>query len=355
MVISDCHFGEKNALLARREVVEELFSELEGLGGVDAVILLGDIWDLWRTGLEDAEAAGRVFFKALGERRGEAEVFLVPGNHDARLSFSCEERKILGRMGWSIFPGTGGGSLAVDGGGRAHDVHGDSACYPASFKGAFWAQHAALTSPDLASRCRLRLEDLEVELRYPFLALEIRGRRFLFMHGHHLDFFSRSFWWAKTAWLARWVLGRSPGISLSDIDRLNRPFFELLSSTAAVPELRAWEYRFYGLLRFLARLLRFQTAAGSSPRRYTSVGENAEEAEELLLRLLPGYIPHVLVFGHTHRAGMEHVEVGATRSLLANCGCWLEDDESTPATYLVIDDVIRLRRLGDWEIAVAPQ
>ena len=353
VVLSDCHFGETNALLARREVVEGLLSELEGLGGVDVLILLGDIWDLWRTGLEDAGTRGSSFFEALGEWRGKTEVVLVAGNHDAGLSYWCEERKTLDRMGWSMSPATEGTSLAAPGGCRVDGTPADLSRPPGPEEKAVPLTGAVLAAPGLVSRCGLSLEGLEMSLCYPFLTIEVSGRTFLFMHGHHLDYFSRSFWWAKTAWLARWVLRGSPGTSISDIDRLNRPFFELLGSTAAVPELREREYRFYAALRLLARLFRFQTGKGASPRRYTSVGENAGEAEEMLLEMLPGFIPDALVFGHTHRAGLEHVEVGATRVLMANCGCWLEDEEATAATYIVIDDAVRLRRLGDWEIAVA--
>jgi hypothetical protein len=140
---------------------------------------------------------------------------------------------------------------------------------------------------------------------------------------------------------------------LSDIDRLNRPFFELLTSTAVVPEIRQMEYRAYRFLRLLARLLRFHTGAGRSPRRYTAVGENVPEAAELLSGLLPGYLPDVFVFGHTHRAGLERVWVGGRRLLLANTGCWLEEEDgNSPGTYLVLDGAVRLRRLSDWEIEV---
>jgi predicted phosphodiesterase len=141
-------------------------------------------------------------------------------------------------------------------------------------------------------------------------------------------------------------------VALSDLDRLNKPFFELLTQTAHVPELRAWEYRFYALLRYLARILRFDSKSGGSPRRYTSVEQNAEEAMGLLQEFLPGFIPDVFVFGHTHRAGFSRIRVGQRSVLLANSGCWLEDDGGgTGGTYLVIDDKVRLRCLGEGEVS----
>lgn len=321
VILSDTHFGEDGAILARADMVDVLMGELRGLGHVDVVVLLGDIWDLWRTSFAAAAAEGSAFIRALASWGGPEEYLLLAGNHDYHLWSFSEEGRRRRETGWEEISDLtfliaeegdeGGGLCLVDG--------------------------------------------LPLRLCYPFISMRVMGRTVLLTHGHHMDFFSRSFWWAKTSWLARWILGRSRGIAISDIDRMNEPFFELLTSTALVPELRSWEYRFYGLLRFFARLLRFESKSGGSPRRYTSVGENTGEARELLSGLLPGYIPDVLVFGHTHRPGFGRAHVGEREVLLANSGCWLESGgEGNAGTYLVIDDAVRLRKLADWEIPVVP-
>ncbi len=330
VVLSDSHFGHEGAMLAREETVCSLFRELDGLGMVDALVLLGDVWDLWRTGLPEASRAGEPFFRALGKWADGRHVFLVPGNHDYHLASYGEERRQRRHLGWEETP-------------ARRPQAGEHPQAPlAGVSG--WMRSD-----------RVRIGNLTLHSFYPLLSLEVAGKAVSLMHGHHLDFFTRSFWWAKTAWLAHWVLGRSQGIALSDVDRLNRPFFELLTSTARVPELLAWEYGFYRLLRFCTRLLRFQSGKGASPRRFTSVGENAAEARELFGNMLPGYLPDLFVFGHTHRAGLERIWVGPRAVFLANCGCWLEGDGgNVPATYLVIDEAVRLRRLGDWEVAVEP-
>ena len=320
VVLSDCHFGEEGALLSRADVVEGLLTEMRQLGDIDRLVLLGDIWDLWRAGFPAAAGAGAVFFQALAAWGGPRETVLVVGNHDSHLWACFEEARRRREMGWRETDA--GRGLARDRGAGER------------------------ISPVISP-----VEGLELRVRYPLLSLEVGGKAVLCMHGHHLDFFSRSFWWAKTSWLARGVLRRSRGRALSDVDRLNRPFFELLTHTAHVPELRAWEYRFYGLLRFLARLLGFQSRSGGSPRRYTSVGENAGEAVDLLRDFLPGYIPDLFVFGHTHRAGLGRIRVGGRGVLMANTGCWLDGSgDETGMTYLVIDDEVRLRRLADWEV-----
>ncbi len=320
VVLSDLHLGEEGALLSRPETVDRLVEELAELGDIDLLVLLGDVWDLWRTGISAALRAGATLFRRLSAWSGPRECVLVPGNHDYHLWAFSEEARRRKEIGWNEVDEP---SMILAGG----PASGDKVCLAGGFP---------------------------LRLIYPFISLEVNGKRVLLLHGHHLDYFSRSFWWAKTAWLARWILGRSRGISLSDIDRLNGPFFELLTNTAYVPELLSWEYRLYAMLRFFARLLRFESGSGGSPRRYTSVNENRGEAAELLRDLLPGFLPDVFVFGHTHRAGFGSTDVGNRSVLMANSGCWLEDGDGygDGGTYLVIDGGIRLRRLGDWEIGM---
>jgi len=317
VVLSDLHFGDDSALLVREGLVERLFAELSALGDIDMLVLLGDVWDLWSAGFAEAARASAPFFAALSAWGIPQDYLLVAGNHDYHLWTACDDRRLRREMGWE----------------EVHEVS------------------IALAPRDRAEQWVCLVRDLPLWMHYPFLPVEVCGRTVLLMHGHHLDFFSRSFWWAKTSWLARWILGRSRGIALSDLDRLNRPFFELLTQTARVPELRAWEYRFYGVLRFFARLLRFQSKSGASPRRLTSVEQNADEVRVLLRDLLPGYIPDLFVFGHTHRAGFSDILVGERSVLMANSGCWVEAGDDTAMTYLVIDDAVRLRRLGGEEIA----
>jgi len=198
-VISDCHFGDPGALLTSEEMAGELFAELGRAGDIEMLVLLGDIWDLWCAGFGAAVSAGTPFFRALAAWDMPRENVLVIGNHDYHLWTACEERRARQKLGWEEMEEI---TISLDPG------------YAGS-----------------EGVCLVR--ELPLWMHYPFLHVEVRGRSVLLMHGHHLDFFSRSFWWAKTAWLARGVLGRSRGLGLSDIDRLNRPFFELLYQRGA--------------------------------------------------------------------------------------------------------------------------
>lgn len=338
VVLSDTHFGELGALLGEPGVIGALLGELEELGKVDLLVLLGDTWDLWSTGLREAHAAGSEFIHCLRLWGGVRDLAVVAGNHDYHLALLCAEEIMERDIGWCFLPSSV--DMTSPRGKRPGVTGSMGSLQP--------------PSPGCLKKCFLEIDGLRLRFAYPFLSLRVAGRDVLLMHGHHLDFFTRSFWWAKTAWLARWVLGRSRGITLSDIDRLNRPFFEMLTGTAVVPEIRRLEYGTYRLLRLIPRLLRFQTSKGRSPRRYTSVGENRHEAKRLLSELLPGYLPDIFVFGHTHQAGLERIQVGERTVLLANPGCWLEEvDKGSPGTYLVLDGTVHLRRLSDWEIEVA--
>ncbi|MDY6794763.1 MAG: metallophosphoesterase [Actinomycetota bacterium] len=321
VVLSDLHLGEKGSMLSGADVVRRLIGELRELGHIDRLILLGDIWDLWRTSLAAAAEEGRAFFDALSSWDGPDEVDLVVGNHDFHLESFYQERRTRWELGWSEAEE---GSMVI--------------------KGRAGPRKTVCCSGDLCLR-----------QAYPFLHLEVQEKSVLLLHGHHLDFFSGSFWWAKSSWLSRWILGLTSGIAIGDIDRLNKPFFELLTVTAHVPELVSREYRFYRLLRSAARLLRFQSKSGASLRRYTSLEQNTRAAGEVLTRLLPGYIPDVLVFGHTHKAGLGRLDLGGRTVFLANCGCWLEDTGDEDAgIYLVVDDRLRICRLGEGEVTGIP-
>lgn len=339
VVLSDIHFGERGALLREPRLIGNLFGELQKLGEVDLLVLLGDTWDLWRTGLREAHAAGSEFINRLRLWGGVRDLAVVAGNHDYHLGLLFAEEIMKRVIGWRFsplpqdIPSPRGKRCGADGS----------------------TSNPLMPPPVCPEICFLEIDGLRFRFAYPFLSLRVAGKDVLLMHGHHLDFFTRSFWWAKTAWLARWVLGRSRGIALSDIDRLNRPFFELLTGTAVIPEIRRLEYGTYRLLRLIPRLLRFQTSKGRSPRRYTSVGENRHEAKRLLSELLPGYLPDIFIFAHTHSAGLERAQVGERPVLLANPGCWIEEgDKGSPGTYLVLDRTVHLRRLSDWEIEMAP-
>lgn len=84
-ILSDLHLGvaSDEDVLRDPAVRRILFEEI---AGADRLVLLGDVVELRNLPVGPSLARSRPFFEELGEVLGEAEVTLVPGNHDHRLA-----------------------------------------------------------------------------------------------------------------------------------------------------------------------------------------------------------------------------------------------------------------------------
>jgi hypothetical protein len=84
-IISDLHLGvaSDEDVLRNQAIRRVLFEEISG---ADRLVLLGDVVELRNLPVGPSLERSRRFFEELGEAIGEAEVTLVPGNHDARLA-----------------------------------------------------------------------------------------------------------------------------------------------------------------------------------------------------------------------------------------------------------------------------
>jgi predicted phosphodiesterase len=84
LIVSDLHLGAGGDTdLLRLERFRGPL--LEAVGGADRVILLGDVIELRDRPLAEALEIARPFFDALAEGARDAEVLVVPGNHDHHL------------------------------------------------------------------------------------------------------------------------------------------------------------------------------------------------------------------------------------------------------------------------------
>jgi predicted phosphodiesterase len=84
-IVSDLHLG----LLAGGDVLRDADTRallFKRVAGADRVVLLGDVVELRDLPIGPALAAARPFFEELGVTLGDAEVTLVPGNHDHRFA-----------------------------------------------------------------------------------------------------------------------------------------------------------------------------------------------------------------------------------------------------------------------------
>ena len=84
-IISDLHLGvaSDEDVLRDPAIRRILFEEI---ASADRLVLLGDVIELRNLPLGPSLERSRPFFEELGEAIGDAEVTLVPGNHDARLA-----------------------------------------------------------------------------------------------------------------------------------------------------------------------------------------------------------------------------------------------------------------------------
>lgn len=96
IVASDLHLGAAHArdALRRAAVLEGLVAAVRG---ADRLVLLGDALELRHSPLRDAVAAAEPVFAALGAALGaDAELVLVPGNHDHALLAGWLESRSAG-------------------------------------------------------------------------------------------------------------------------------------------------------------------------------------------------------------------------------------------------------------------
>lgn len=84
-IISDLHLGvASDEDVLRDPAVRRVL--LDEIGGADHLVLLGDVVELRNLPVGPSLERSRPFFEELGEALGDAEVTLVPGNHDHRLA-----------------------------------------------------------------------------------------------------------------------------------------------------------------------------------------------------------------------------------------------------------------------------
>jgi predicted phosphodiesterase len=84
LIASDLHLGAgTDSDLARRERFREPL--LAAAAEADRMILLGDVVELRDRPLAEALEMATPFFEALGDAVGDAEVLIVPGNHDPHM------------------------------------------------------------------------------------------------------------------------------------------------------------------------------------------------------------------------------------------------------------------------------
>jgi hypothetical protein len=315
-VISDLHLGSRNGVdVLRRPAGQHAL--VEALGGVDRLVILGDLLELRHGPMRDALEAAAPVLRAIGQRLGpDGEVVLVPGNHDYRL--------IAPWLEWRLRDGPAPLGL----------------------------QERAGAQASIGTRAIAReLRPASLEVAYPGIWLDAGVYA---THGHYLD---RHVTIPSFERLGSGVLGRLLGAapqraaSPDDYEVVLAPMYALLDAVAARVEdgraaapgnasARAWSrLSGDGTRHWRARLLAGAFPLGIGALNRMGLGPlkadlSGHELRRASLRAMAAVVARLriearhVIFGHTHRSGpLPDDDAGEWRlpggAALLNTGCWV--------------------------------
>ncbi len=333
VILSDLHFGDPGATFQAWPAVESFKSELEGIGGVKSIVLLGDFWDMWQyEPVKDMEQS-RNFLKRIAELPGLERIVIIPGNHDHNIYRWHMERNFCS----AIAPGK---KLPP-------------------FK-------LVLAQPcDLLKNLATSQSQPRCDIRYPYMLLEaeIDGvpKRIMLDHGHLLDFFTLAALFSVNV-LSTLVLLWKKKVTIRDVEKNNQVFFEALAGSAESDRMSAKVRAIWAVLRFLFMLGGLRGRKGASKLRLRPItrtkGPLKSYMEAVMLTGLFDRTPDYMIYGHTHKCGW--ILVKATRYMqdllqskdtisftAINIGAWFSQRWApSPNTYAVIDGAVILRQIG---------
>lgn len=317
LVISDLHLGDRAAadVLRRPEALDVLCSRLDG---VQRLVLLGDTLELRHGPARDALAVAEPVMRAIGAALGpDAEVVIVPGNHDHALA-----------AGW------------LDWRGRR------DAPAPLGLEERVAPRYASWIAKRLASW----LAPASVQLAYP--GIWLRDDVYA-THGHYLDVHCAIPTLEVLAGrvMARMVSAVPPRATPDDYEALLAPVYSWIQASAqraatdrrsagGGTAIKVWHaIEGPGRRTPSSRALRggFRVAvasarrAGLGPLRADLSGSSMRSAGLAGLAETARHLdlsPEHLLFGHTHRTGMLAGDLLSewrtpAGSRLHNTGCWV--------------------------------
>lgn len=309
VVISDIHIGDPKDTLASKHSIQALKETLEGLGGIDELVLLGDVFDFWKAPVYEALKRARPLIETLYTLSNVRRIVYIPGNHDHhvfRMHYEMETSRLLAK-----------GELGIT------------------------QMSVTLTnSCPVMEALKPKGATVPLFMAYPTRELNVQGKRALLTHGHFLGFFERSLWKDKKSFVGTLLLNRSERLDLEEMEMFLTPFYEMLTLSAFVPGINTGGYRVFRMLNRAGRAFGLQGAERTSAYRNRSIEEVAAEIEALLNRFCEEK-PAYFVYGHTHRSGRLSLPISGVTAI--NTGCWLDDPLTgdTQKTLLEISDEAR--------------
>lgn len=302
VVISDTHFGLDSSTLAEQRQVDSLIWEIWKYGkGCEEIVLLGDIFDLWRARPENAIRDARYFFEKLSDL--DVKISYVVGNHDHHLAVMKQENDFLGRV-----------------------ARGD--IYSVYIPNLDWNQ---------------TLDGLNIDMYYPIYRSNYFNLNFLFTHGHHLNGI-QAFSMQVVEQLRR-LSGEE--ISPADLEMMMAYAYEGIYRSSYIGELVEFEEKLWKASNVISGM---KTVILKTFRQMP-VERQYQAILSFLEAQMAGRID-CFVYGDTHKAGMCIKDGGP---LAVNAGSFIHENgngnqEVVPNTYMVVDDAeLTIRQLGSQE------
>lgn len=332
VALSDLHLGEDESTLREEKVVNNLRDELQKMGQIDQLVLLGDVLDLSMASFSQAVEIAKEFFSKIGGLDEIKEIIFVPGNHDHHLWVQhIEHQAIVTKIQEGELP--------------------EKPDYIKEFKG---------KESFLSGLLPLKAKE-KLTVKYPNHTAQVKDSNYFFHHGHHLSTEGTLLMTLKEALEKR--------ASLNDFELYNSPIHELIQySLEQSDSMRkrmefAWEQG--GALSAILTVVDEMTdkkglggriihwgywlsiIAGemkSNAMRGSGIDERIVKDMERYLKLSGADTSDWFVYGHTHLPEGKRRKDGFS---IVNAGSWLESSDRTYNTYIVIDDEVVVRRLGD--------
>lgn len=303
LVLSDLHFGDPSGELKSPYVVDSLLDAISEFEWIDELVLLGDVFDFWKSPIPEAMEESRDFFSKLFLLENVGRIVYLPGNHDHHIFYLAHEELVMDelRSGKASFP--------------------------------------ALTMP-LAADCpfiealKPKGSKIPLSMIYPFHEVMVGEKLVLLTHGHLLGFFEKSMWSPQRSKIASRIVGRSESLELEDMEKFITPFYEMLTLSAFVPGVVDGSYFFYRLLDRTGKLLGLEGDSRKSTYRGVPMDKNAADVEALLDHFYEEK-PDYFIYGHTHRAGALLLPLSGTEAI--NSGCWISDGVENESMNLVLE------------------
>lgn len=289
IVISDLHFGDVHGLLVDERAIRDLSEAISGMGRVDELVLLGDVFDFWQSPFAEAVAQAKDCMAALFALQNVGRIVYLVGNHDHHVFRMWHESEATTRL-------------------MAGDLEPPPLAIPLSPGGPVFEPLKPAGSA------------VPLFTAYPAYRARVRGKVVLLTHGHVLGFFERSLWAPSQSRVSSLVMNKPGRLDLDDMERFMAPFYEMTALSTQVPRVvedRHWLYR---LAEKTSRFWDVSSDTRTSTYRGNPIEKCAVEIEALLDHFCED-APDYFVYGHTHKPGVLRLPLSGTTAV--NSGCWL--------------------------------